>query len=391
MLFENISDLTLTGFSALNASFSKLETPDNKQPKSGGFGKVYEVYTTDGKKPGRPLVLKQFTGPADQQKKGYKTVVTLQERVSAYLKKHYANPDDFFRAYPGLLALPLCSFQATVNGETVFAYCSLNLNDAGFVDLELLGEGDQSTNTVNAAYRNKQPEARMLTGYHFVSALAFLKDELRFQHADIKAESVWLNLETNVAALIDFDGGVAYKGYQEAFRWVVESPTTFGTPFQDWLAPELVDETDDDNVNRALKISWESDYWAAGVGLYYLLDLHHPYEFLPDRSQNTYNDYFRRFTWPTADYPEQGDWIRYQLGFVNKLHGSLAALFRKTFGTGYDEKRDRAGFYAYQLALKEALSESYIPILNARFDREYVLQDEPVCCRGTSRMPLSCR
>lgn len=370
MVFDNIYDLTFSGFSLLNQPFQEIEVND-RELGGGGFGKVYDVIELDRYALTVPLILKRFTGPVEQQQKCFQTIVTLQKRLYDYVESHYKHPDDFFEYYPGLQAIPLCSFRATLDGEDVWACCCLNLNCAGFTDFDKFFEGTDDSEQLQNEYLGKPAEERLLTSYQLISALNFLKQELRFQHADIKAESVWINSGKNIAALIDFDGGVAYDRFT---LW----PNTFGTPDQPWFAPELKRNANTPDQERKYTISWESDYWSATIGIYYLLVLCHPFEFLSNHSLNVYKDYFRRFKWPDADYPDQRDLVSYQKQSLNELHGSVAAHFRQTFNEGYEKKAKRIDFYRWQLALKQALAESYLPIIQASFPTEAVLQNEPI-------------
>lgn len=235
--------------SSFDKPISQIGLKDTKLG-SGGFGKVYEVATLNGKPSKLPLVAKLFFQGTERN---YQNTIQLQKIVrdkAAVMKKAGKK---FFDLYPALIAMPLLSFEGMLDGETVRGHLSLNLNQLGFFSVESGMRTDAWTRLKNRPMYFKYKMSQVLT-----KGCAFLR-EIHFIHADITPDNLFIHPTAPLCALIDYDSGAIITSSKDA-------PTTKGKPYSEWMAPELT--CDDPKIN---KLTAFVDDWAVAVALHNIL------------------------------------------------------------------------------------------------------------------------
>jgi serine/threonine protein kinase len=252
----------------------------------GGFGVAYRALRFDGRST-PPQVVKLLVAGGGAARQGFDTTRALQQRLR---DENLKLGGTLLRQFPALQAVPQLSFEGQLDGRPVLGYTANDLTHAGFEEL-----GGILNNPVRARhFRDIAVPAKMRIAAEIVSAFEFLNSVVRFMHADIKAEALFLDLRGFHAAIIDFDSGAVAQN-------AGDKPTTYGTK-QDWLAPEIAREIDaPGNARRIVHVDMLSDVWSVNIAIHYLLTGLHPLFFLSEISKRSMDAYVQRFKWPDVD------------------------------------------------------------------------------------------
>lgn len=281
----------------------------------GGFGVAYRALRIDGR-PGPPQVIKLLTGDPAVARRGFDTIKELQQRLSAANRTLLGRFNrDLTSVYPALLGVPQLSFEGHLDGRAVLGYAAHDLTRLGFEELGSILDDDAKTR----AFQALPLSSKMRMAAQLVTAFDFLSSEIRFIHADMKAEALFVDVKGLRCAVIDFDSGALARDASDA-------PSTFGTR-QDWLAPEIVRQLDmSGNTNRIVQVNLLSDVWSINIAIHYLLFGFHPLFFMTEISDRSVAAYFRRFQWPDADpgFP----FFRREYAAV---HAQYVAMLRQRF------------------------------------------------------------
>lgn len=256
----------------------------------GGFGIAYRALRIDGRQ-GPPQVIKLLTGDPAVARRGFDTVQELQRRLATANRSLLGRfSRDLTSVYPALLGVPQLSFEGQLDGRSVLGYAAHDLTRCGFEELGAILDDDAKTR----AFQTLPLSSKMRMAAQLVTAFDFLSSEVRFIHADMKAEALFVDVKGLRCAIIDFDSGALARDASD-------TPSTFGTR-QDWLAPEIVRQLDmSGNTNRIVQVNLLSDVWSINIAIHYLLFGFHPLFFMTEISDRSVAAYFQRFQWPDAD------------------------------------------------------------------------------------------
>jgi serine/threonine protein kinase len=349
---------------ALPVKATLIQVPDNPFGH-GGFGIAYKCDRFDGQKV-PPQVVKLLTG--NPARRGFDTIRELQKRLRAENAKAGGQ---LLRKYPALYGVPQLSFEGELDGQKVLGYSANDLLTAGFEEFgRILGDPAKY-----AAFQRLPIPAKMKMASELVSAFQFLSAEVRFIHADIKAEALFLDVSGSHCAIIDFDSGALARDAND-------KPSTFGTK-QDWLAPEIVRQLDQSgNTKRIIKVDLQSDIWSINVAIHYLLFGIPPLFFLSEISDRSIDAYLNRFQWPDADasfqYFERSAASAYKKyrSFARKaVRPEMIKRLAATFTAGYRNPAQRTSYGQWQLilgSLHEPRIRSFTP------DRTFIDDGRPV-------------
>jgi serine/threonine protein kinase len=236
----------------------------------GAAGIVYRCTQAIGKSTTAPLIVKLLrTGRTAEN---VYAITSLHKIIEKRAPKLSVGRQALMRG------LPFWIGEIVFQGERRIALFCLDLDALGFVRFDHLLEPGQWKH-----YHKLDLIERVALATSFVRGCALL-EELRFLHADVNTENLFVNLQTLEAVLIDFDDGVLLvKGD--------ELPKTPGKP-NEFLAPELKSKTRVDLTNEY------AERWAVGFMVHTLIFAIHPLFFLSEISVNAIRDYLKHQKWP---------------------------------------------------------------------------------------------
>jgi len=344
-----INTFTTTGLDPDFANIRFFEI-DDKPFTEGGFGKIYNCRTINGKKFKHPQVVKIFKDNGGSAAHSYKTIRGLQDGIIRKKAELDSLNIDFLSYYPAFLGAPQFVFEGEMDSTTIKGYSANNLKTYGYCCFtDVLEDEDTSAKYDEVSLINRYAKA-----YHLVRAFTFL-NEIRYIHADFKSDNFFVSLKDDGGcALIDFDSGAIINDLEdEAF--------TVGTPSQDMLAPEIRRQMAE---SGHAMVNLLTDTWSVAVACHYLLTLYHPFTFLTEISDNSISNYNERFVWPeiAADFSyfdadENQDIADYLKDFCNMLPTGIQECFRRTFTKGYFNPHYRTSYGQWCIKLKPYLPE----------------------------------
>jgi len=283
-----IDSVSSTGLDPSLARASRI-TVDDRPLGQGGFGVAYRVADIDGSATTPQVVKLLIDNGYGSAAKGLGTVRQLQRRLALEHTKLAGRPGGLIGRYPALYAVPQLSFTGLLEGRKVMGYCANDLGAAGFEDFSAILDDDAKARR----FQQLPVDRKLRLAAQLVAAFDFLSAQVRFIHADIKAEALFVDVVSARCAVIDFDSGAVAQSSSD-------QPTTFGTR-QDWLAPEIARQLDQAaNGSRQIKVDLLSDVWSVNIAIHYLLTGAHPLFFLSEVSERSVDAYFRQFAWPAA-------------------------------------------------------------------------------------------
>lgn len=313
----------------------------------GGFGEVYHCVTINGNKPSISQVIKLFK---DRNRGSSSHNLTTIQRLQAKLKNLHEdfvnNGKDLFKEYPAFKGIPLFSFEGVLNGQKVIGFSSNNLVSLGFEEF-----GKILSNKIDE-FKDIPIDYKILLSHQLASAFSIL-DEFKYIHADLKAEAIFINLQKNECAIIDFDSGVITENPND-------EPQTWGAP-NDWVAPEIWTQQSPNNPIHKIHVDIFSDRWSVTIGVIYFLTGEHPLFFLKELSPNGTDPYFKNNTWPYADtnasYFESKnlDYYKWNLNFLkNEIPVQILNTISTSINSGYKKPHARATYKTWESVFRNA-------------------------------------
>lgn len=332
----------------LYGEFSNVLTIEikSKPLAEGAFGAVYICKTINNKKPTIPQVVKIFKEDENiKQDHNYRTIQKLQNSISNENKK---GNNLITEDYPSLKGIPQFSFSGTLSGKKVRGFSSTNLKALGFEEFIDILDKDN----LLREYQKMAIDKKMLIAFHLVSGFKLLQ-KIRFIHADLKPEALFINTKTNECAIIDFDSGAISENQND-------EPNVWGSP-NDWIAPEIWNQLKQVNSNglQKVKVNLLSDLWSVTIGVHYILTTTHPLFYLKELSPRISKEYFSKYKWPnivTSEkyfnqkniniYKPVKDWLE------NKLNKNIFNELSKTINYGYQNPIKRTTYNEWEKVLK---------------------------------------
>lgn len=315
----------------------------------GGFGEVYHCISINGTAPFTKQVVKLFIdnskGSAEHN---FKTTQRLQKKVEkenqVLLSQEGKSLIELFPAFKGL---PQYSFRGNLNGKTVIGFVSDNLVSLGFTDFEHFL---QDSNLLTQ-YQSFPIERKMLIAFQLVSAFKVL-EEFHYIHADLKPGALFINLNSNEIAVIDFDSGVITET-------IDDEPTCWGAA-NDWVAPEIWEQQSTIQKGEKIKVDLYSDRWSVAIGVHYLMTTFHPLFYLTELSPRIAKQYFNpQNQWPfvnkTAPYFQKANEAIYDqyLPWVNSVIPKVVKdKLSHTINFGYKNPVARISYSDWKIALQ---------------------------------------
>ena len=346
----NVSAVSASGF---DPDFDDVKTIelDDKPFAEGGFGRIYNCRSINGKPFNNPQVIKVFKDNHGSAAHSYKTIMGLQAGLVKKRKELAELGIDFMEYYPAFFGAPQFVFEGELDGAKVQGYSANNLKHFGYVCftdvIEQTDLLDHYDSTID--YPNRYAKA-----YHLMRAFTLL-NEIRYIHADFKADNFFVSLGNDGrCALIDFDSGAIINQLED-------ETFTVGTPSQDMLAPEIRRELSE--TGRAT-VNLLTDIWSVAVASHYLLFIMHPFSMLTEVSDNSVQAYNEKYVWPDLDksFPYYNEANESLIEFHKKacsiLPKDLIECFKVTFAKGYFNPHYRTSYNQWCMKLRPHIPES---------------------------------
>lgn len=368
----NVSVISTSGF---DPDFDDVKTieMDDKPFAEGGFGRIYNCQSVNGKPFKNPQVIKVFKDNHGSAAHSYKTITGLQAGLVKKKEELAELGIDFMEYYPAFFGAPQFVFEGELDGDTVQGYSANNLKHFGYVCFTDVIEQETLLDKYDStiSYPNRYAKA-----YHLMRAFTLL-NEIRYIHADFKADNFFVSVnDDGRCALIDFDSGAIINHLED-------ETFTVGTPSQDMLAPEIRRELVE--TGRA-KVNMLTDIWSVAVASHYLLFIMHPFSMLTEVSDNAIRAYNERYVWPDLDksfpyYNEANEGlIEFHKKACGRLPKELIECFRFTFAKGYFNPVYRTSYSQWCMKLKPLLPEGEARMelskIRSRKEREEAEQRE---------------
>lgn len=352
-VIESESTGLMSGFS--NVSLIEIDT--TTQPKSGGFGEVYKVLSINGNNLKAKQIVKILKNEHIDE-----SFITIQKLQKALLKVNNTllkTGDTLIDTYPGLMAVPQISFKGYLDGEEIKGYLANDLSELNYVEYkEAILEGN-----LNVTFQHLELQKKYKICYDIVNAMHLLSS-LKYMHADIKEDAVFIDVDNNRAAIIDYDGGAIYDTKTRSYN-----TATKGTKANNWLAPEIIEVVFSKKSLEKYELQDTSDIWSITIAMYYFILSNDPFSFLLDKAKITIANYLKTYNWPQIPLKEpylnkEGAEV-FKISteyYLHKLPPKLKTIFTETFNNGYFNVDARLSYKN----LKEALqSTSKAPQITA--------------------------
>ncbi len=348
---------------------SEIEIEDDAFAE-GGFGKIYKCLTLNGKTPQLPQVIKIFTeDPNNHPEHNYKTT---QELITTLKKENQKLSELITEKYVALKAVPQFCFEGELEGKTIKGYSATNLSELGFIEFENI----LSDPTLRNKYFKLSLKDKMLVAFYFIEAFKFLR-QIPFVHADLKAESLFINLQNKECALIDFDSGIIIKS-------PTDTPNTLGAP-HGWIAPEVRNKMNTPAASSLNAQDWlNAELWGIMLGVFYILTTFSPFFFFKQETPKAVKKYLSKYLWPDAN-PNEGyfnpdNTAYYEKVFkkwiFNSLPRPILELFQGTIQKGYFNPKERIDINKWFDVFSGTLFTPVIKKFVA--EKEFTLQGLPV-------------
>lgn len=255
---------------------------DDDEIGSGGFGSVYKVKFLNGKKRVK-YVLKIFE-EQESQTHAFEAISILHQKIK---RRQYQSGKPIFHEFPQLLGIPFMAFKAfdDIEEKEVFGFLMFDLSKLGYTDYGL----DNQINILE----DVSIEEKIYYAYQLAKVISFLHS-IRFIHADISENAIWINRNTKKLALIDYDSGFNYDEQ--------EKPSTIGK-LTNWISGTWNTIIGDKNSRDKLTIldRLNEENWLIANACFEIILGLQPYFFLTDVDDETKKKYFKEFNWPNAN------------------------------------------------------------------------------------------
>ena len=244
----------------------------------GGFGRIYKVNSIDGKYFDNLLLKIYFD--KEHNNHSFDTIRNLHVKLKRVQTK---TGIPIYLDYPELLGLPFIAFRGKedVANEEVVGFIMYDLTKLQYHDF---GAEDASSLEIDIYHS-------LVFAFQFSKVVNFLHS-LNFYHADLKEDSIFLNLNDRKLSLIDFD-----SGYHSDIQ---EKPITVGaiSPWRrvGFFVKKLF------NLNSkeedTLKVKYE-EYWILSNAIFqFISKLRTPYIFLKESDDSLKSKYLEKYRWP---------------------------------------------------------------------------------------------
>lgn len=355
---------------------------DDKPFAEGGFGEVYHCLAINGNKLKTPQVIKifkeSFPGSADEN---LKTIARLQEKFKQLNIELSNQNKSLLKEFPAFIALPQFSFIGYINGLLVKGFSSDNLSKLGYFEFEKILSDSK---LLDKFYKIPIPR-RIYFAYQLASAFKVL-DDFKYIHADLKPAALFLNLDSQDLAIIDYDSGVITET-------INDKPSTWGSP-NDWVAPEIWEQQI--NLKRGHKINVDSftDRWSVAIGVNYLITGIHPLFYLTELGPAITKKYFESKQWPDADInavyfcKENEQYYNQYLSFINsEIPPQIKERMSYTINFGYKTPAARTTYKDWQLVLKSIQLPPSIKFLTV--SKNEIIEGESITFAWSSENAIS--
>lgn len=354
-------------------SFIEIEDPSFN---SGNFGEVYHCKSINGKPCPVPQVIKIIFDA--HAKKNHLTIQKLQRLISDKVLELDKQNIRFEDEYPALVGCPQFSFEGSLNGKTVLGYSANNLKSLGFDEFGEILEDDK----LIEKYQKLRLPQKLNIAYQLVKAFNLLRSFL-YIHADFKADALFVNMNKEQCAIIDFDSGAVMQSPND-------SPTTWGTT-QDWLAPEIIEQYAKGLNNRkkandliSVEVNLSSDMWSVAICIYYIIFTFHPYTFFTEITKRSIEDFHKTgANYPNIDtssvfFDSKKNEIfkNTRKYFYNKLPHRLQEKLSHTLSVGCVNPSQRVTYEQWKLVLQSSQTPPKIQSLSV--DRNIVNDKKPI-------------
>lgn len=320
---------------------------DDRPFAEGGFGEVYRCLAVNGNKLNSPQVVKifkeNFPGSADEN---LKTIIRLQEKFKQLNVDLIKQNKSLLKEFPAFIALPQFSFIGYINGQLVKGFSSNDLSKYGFFEFEKI----LSDTKLYDKFYDIPVQRRIYFAYQLASAFKVL-DDFKYIHADLKLGAIFLNLDTQDLAIIDYDSGVITENADD-------EPKTWGA-IGDWVAPEIFEQVGKVKKGEKIIVDIFTDRWSVAIGVNYLISGLHPLFYLAELGPAITNKYFSSKQWPSADFNEsyfcKDNKIVYNqyLNFINsKIPSQIKEKMSYTINFGYRTPAARTSYKEWLIVLK---------------------------------------
>lgn len=281
--FDVFEEYSLLGQGRLNEEIEFLNQISYQEDvvKSGGFANIHHVVSVNGNER-RDLLLKMYHQD-EHSAHAYSSINQLHLK----LKRHQSKVNvSAYQEIPTLLGLPFVVFKSvdTMTEEPVVGMVMYDLSQLGFFDY-----GDEEIrNDLVSGFDG------ILFSYQIARTIQFLHS-LDFIHSDLKAASIFINPESKVLCLIDFDSGFHYKTQSK--------PSTKGS-ISGWIRKigflnkfiDLVGGSESQGYDLFL----HNEIWSLSAAIFQLLTgQNSPYSFLTTLDDSQKEEYIKKIGWPT--------------------------------------------------------------------------------------------
>lgn len=316
---------------------------------AGGVGSLYKIINIDGKTVNG--LLAKIIHNVESSVKTYETISILHDKIKNWQE---SSNKPLFLEYPELCGLPFMAFKgkSSISSDEITVFLTYNLNELGFEDFG-------ADNWNKSGYSEIDFADKLMLCYQYVKAANFLH-ELKFIHADLKDESIFINLKRPQLAIIDFDGG--YNFDKQKFALTIGAINRWASPT--WLRFIGIGKYSQE-VSTEDRLSEEN--WVMASAIFELLFSVPPFFFLKNTEVQTISNYLNKNKWPSAN-ADLEDVNMSNLSFHNSLLDVLKGLresglgkfidaFKKIFNAGLDNSSKRLKAIEWKKLLEVACKE----------------------------------
>jgi len=355
---------------------------DDKPFAEGGFGEVYFCLALNGNKLKTPQVIKifkeSFPGSADEN---LKTIARLQEKFKQLNIELSGQNKSLSKEFPAFIALPQFSFIGYINGQLVKGFSSNNLSKLGYYEFEKI----LSDTKLYDKFYNIPVQRRIYFAYQLASAFKVL-DDFKYIHADLKLGAIFLNLDSQELAIIDYDSGVITENADD-------EPKTWGA-IGDWVAPEIFEQLGKVKKGEKINVDIFTDRWSVTIGVNYLISGLHPLFYLTELGPAVTKNYFESKQWPDANIndayfcKENEQVYKQYLNFINtKIPSQIKEKMSYTINFGYKTPAARTSYKDWQAVLKSIQLPPVIKFLS--ISKNEIIEGESITIAWNSENAIS--
>lgn len=263
---------------------------DTVEIGKGGVGSVFKVLNIDGRSADNLLL--KVVNSVDKLQVAYENLKVLHEKINQH---QITSKLPIYTEHPELLGLPFLIFKSKdeTTGDEVAGFLMFDLNKLGYADFGS-DNWDRNKYISQVSFEDK-----LFLSYQFARGVKFLND-IKYSHSDLKDYSIFINCESALLALIDYDGGFHYDRHSTAL--------TIGA-INYWLSSkwrQLIQKgVSSSMVTTAERLDEEN--WVIANGIFEILFGISPFYFLKDLdNHNSVDKYLEKYKWPEVDSSFEG-------------------------------------------------------------------------------------